>query len=78
MRPLLRVGWWRLPSVAARALARTAGVRRPPVRWRKLAGPYFGNAVATLRHEGRTAEVTIEGTRPDGTLHTVARRTLTG
>ncbi|MEE6260920.1 alkaline phosphatase D family protein [Plantactinospora sonchi] len=77
MRPLLRIGWWRGPSVAARALARTAGVRRPPVRWRKLDGPYFGNAVSTLCHENRTAEVTIEGTRSDGTLHTVARRTLT-
>ncbi|GAA3726179.1 alkaline phosphatase D family protein [Plantactinospora mayteni] len=77
MRPLLRLGWWRGPSVAARALARTAGIKRPPVRWRKLDGPYFGNAVSTLQHQGRTAEVTIEGTTPDGTLHTVARRTLT-
>jgi hypothetical protein len=77
MRPLLRLGWWRGPSVLARALARAAGVRRPPVRWRKLDGPYFGNAVSTLRHESRFAEVTIEGTAPDGTLRTVARRTLT-
>ncbi|MDW5324045.1 alkaline phosphatase D family protein [Plantactinospora sp. KLBMP9567] len=77
MRPLLRLGWWRGPSVVARALARAAGVRRPPVHWRKLDGPYFGNAVSTLRHESRSAEVTIEGTAPDGTLRTVARRTLT-
>ncbi|MBE1487808.1 alkaline phosphatase D family protein [Plantactinospora soyae] len=78
MRPLLRLGWWRGPSVAARALARTAGVRRPSVRWRRLDGPYFGNAVSTLRHDGRSAEVTIEGTSAEGTLHTVARRSLTG
>jgi hypothetical protein len=76
MRPLLWIGWWWLPSVVARLVARTAGVRRPPVRWRRLAGPYFGNAVGTLRHEGRTAEVTIEGTRPDGSLVTVARHRL--
>jgi hypothetical protein len=78
MRPLLRVGWWRGPTAATRALARAAGVRRPPVRWRRLDGPYFGNAVSTLRHDGRSAEVRIEGTSAEGTLHTVARRSLTG
>ncbi|WP_422770871.1 alkaline phosphatase D family protein [Plantactinospora sp. WMMC1484] len=77
MRPLLRLGWWRGPTVAAWTLARTAGIRRPPVRWRKLDGPYFGNAVSTLRHDGRSAEVTIEGTAPDGSLRAVAQRTLT-
>jgi hypothetical protein len=47
------------------------------VRWRKLAGPYFGNAVATLTHRGRSAEVLIEGTTADGHLRTVAQRRLT-
>ena len=42
------------------------GVRRPAVRWRKAAGPYFGNAVGTLLHRGRAAEVVIEGTTKDG------------
>ncbi|MFY1690698.1 alkaline phosphatase D family protein [Plantactinospora sp. WMMB782] len=78
MRPLLRLGWWHGPSVAARLLARSAGVHHPPVRWRKLDGPYFGNAISTLRHAGRAAEVTIEGTAPNGSLRTVARRSLTG
>ncbi|GIJ76993.1 PhoD-like phosphatase [Micromonospora phaseoli] len=77
MRPLMRLGWARGPAGATRALARTAGVRRPLVRWRKLAGPYFGNAVATLTHAGRTAEVTIEGTTSDGHLREVARHRLT-
>lgn len=77
MRPLLRLGWWRVPSAAARALARCAGLRRPVVYWRRLAGPYFGNAVATLTHTGRAAEVTIEGTTRDGGLRVVARRRLT-
>ncbi|MEV1145027.1 alkaline phosphatase D family protein [Micromonospora sp. NPDC049799] len=77
IRPLMRMGWSAGPSGATRALARAAGVRRSPVRWRKLAGPYFGNAVATLTHSGRTAEVTMEGTTADGHLRPVMRRRLT-
>ena len=72
MRPLLRLGWLRAPATAAAALARLAGVPTPPVRWRRLAGPYFGNAVSTLVHRGRAARVTIEGTTKDGELRTVA------
>ncbi|MGC5329550.1 alkaline phosphatase D family protein [Micromonospora sp. DT62] len=77
MRPLMKLGWSSGPSGATRALARTAGVRRPPLRWKRLAGPYFGNAVATLVHAGRTAEVTIEGTTSDGHLREVMRQRLT-
>jgi hypothetical protein len=77
MRPLMALGWSPGPAAATRALARSAGVRRPGVRWRKLAGPYFGNAVATLTHRGRSAEVMIEGTTSDGRLRTVAQRRLT-
>ncbi|SCL33893.1 PhoD-like phosphatase [Micromonospora pallida] len=77
MRPLMRLGWSAGPSAAVRALARSAGVRRPTVRWRKLDGPYFGNAVGTLLHRERQAEVTIEGTTSDGRLRTVAHRQLT-
>lgn len=76
MRPLMKLGWNPGPAGAARALARSAGVRRPLVRWKKLAGPYFGNAVATLTHQGRTADVVIEGTTSDGDLRTVARQRL--
>lgn len=76
MRPLLRLGWSPVAAGAARLLARTAGVPRPSVRWRKLAGPYFGNAVATLTHHGRSAEVVIEGTTGDGHLRRVAHRRL--
>ncbi|TCB96149.1 alkaline phosphatase family protein [Micromonospora zingiberis] len=77
MRPLMRLGWARGPAQATRALARTAGVPRPLVKWRKLAGPYFGNAVATLTHANRTAEVVIEGTTSDGHLRQVAHHHLT-
>jgi len=77
MRPLMRLGWWSGPSALTRALARSAGLRRPILRWRKLAGPYFGNAVATLTHAGRAAEVKFEGTTKAGDLRVVARQRLT-
>jgi PhoD-like phosphatase len=77
MRPLMRLGWWRGPSEAVRGLARTAGLRRPVVRWRKKTGPYFGNAVSTLELVGRAAAVTIEGTDKDGGLNTIASVQLT-
>src|SRR6476620_4995670 len=76
MRPLIKLCWNPGLALAARALARSAGVRRPTVRWKKLAGPYFGNAVATLEHRGRGAEVVIEGTTSDGHLREVARQRL--
>ncbi|MEU5904985.1 alkaline phosphatase D family protein [Micromonospora sp. NPDC047467] len=76
IRPLMRLGWSSGPAGATRALARSAGVRRPGVRWRKLAGPYFGNAVGTLTHQGRRAEVTIEGTTDEGHLRPVMNRRL--
>ncbi|MEU5561877.1 alkaline phosphatase D family protein [Micromonospora musae] len=77
MRPLMRLGWSPGPAGATWALARSAGVRSPGLRWRKLAGPYFGNAIATLVHRGRDAEVTIEGTTSDGHLRQVMRQRLT-
>ncbi|MFV2017095.1 alkaline phosphatase D family protein [Micromonospora sp. LOL_023] len=77
MRPLMRLGWWRGPAAMVRALARTAGLPAPSVRWRKLDGPYFGNAVSTLVHDGASAEVVLEGTTKEGQLRTVASRRLT-
>ncbi|BCB82187.1 alkaline phosphatase D family protein [Phytohabitans flavus] len=72
MRPVLRLGWWKGPAAAARVLARTAKVAPPSVRWQRLAGPYFGNAVSTLVHQGRSARVLIEGTTTSGDLREVA------
>jgi hypothetical protein len=72
-RPLMSLGWFRFPSSLTRALARSVGLGRPMVRWRKLAGPYYGNAISTLVLRGRRAEVTIEGTTRDGDLRAVAR-----
>ena len=63
-------------SRAGRALGRAARVRPAPLTWTKLAGPYFGTAVGTLVHNGRSAHVLIEGTTPAGDLKVVARQVL--
>jgi hypothetical protein len=77
MRPALRLGWGRSAAAGARALARSAGLPRPGVRWRKLTGPYFGNAVGSLVHTGKSARVLIEGTTTGGELRPVGKVTLT-
>lgn len=53
--PLFRLGW-------SRTLAALLGKRslRPPVTWRKTAGPYMTNALATIRINGRKAVVELE------------------
>ena len=78
MRPIMRFGWSRLAARCMRRLARSTGAPEPSFSWRRLAGPYFGNAVSTLRHHGGAAEMTIEGTDPDGHLFEVATVSLTG
>jgi PhoD-like phosphatase len=76
IRPLMRFGWSRAGARATRRLARAAGIPPPRLRWRRVAGPYFGNALGTLRLDGRRAEVTIEGTAKSGRLFPVATVTL--
>jgi hypothetical protein len=78
MRPIMRFSWSRLAARFARRRAAAAGVPEPSFHWRRLAGPYFGNAVCVLRHRADTAEMTIEGTDADGNLFEVAAVSLTG
>ncbi|WP_433369208.1 alkaline phosphatase D family protein [Actinoplanes sp. CA-142083] len=75
MRPLMRFSWSRLAARGVRGLARSAGVARPAWSWKRLAGPYFGNAVSTLELTGPTATVTVEGTTKEGDLFSVAEVT---
>lgn len=77
MRPFMQIAWSRVAARVARLLARSAGVARPSFGWSRLSGPYFGNAVSTLRHEGRRAHVTVEGTSTAGDLETVVALPLT-
>jgi hypothetical protein len=57
-----RLGWSRGAGRFARRLAALAGTPAPSAHWELAAGPFFGNAVSTLIHQGREAYALIEGT----------------
>ena len=60
--------------LAARGLARLAGVRRPSIDWRiDKRGPWFDNQIATITIEGRRATLVLEKTVPDGDGLTLER-----
>jgi hypothetical protein len=40
-------------------------VPETPVSWRKTAGPYYGNSLATLELDGRAARLQLELVRTD-------------
>jgi hypothetical protein len=61
MRWAFRLAWSRAAERSTRlVLGRFASVPRPHLHWHRTAGPFFGNAVATLRFEGRAASLTLE------------------
>ncbi|MGH3761158.1 alkaline phosphatase D family protein [Actinophytocola sp.] len=61
MRPLFTIAWWRPVAAIWRWLAhRSPHIDPMPVEWTKVSGPYYGNAIATLRTTGRSAEVVVE------------------
>jgi len=60
-RQAIRLGQSRPFGAAMRALAASAGVDEPSVRWRMVGdGPWFDNQVATLRIDGRAIEMRLE------------------
>jgi hypothetical protein len=77
MKPAMRFSWSRVAAAIGRGIAKAAGLPPPVVTWSRLAGPVYKNAVSELRHDGRDAVVTIEGTEPDKQLHRVVRVRLT-
>lgn len=62
-RLVLRSALSRPMQMLTRALARSAGVREPPVRWRFPEPPTFDNQIATLTLDGPGAHLLIEKTR---------------
>jgi hypothetical protein len=61
MKVAFRVSWTRLAEHVTRfLLTRVAKLPHQPLRWSRLAGPYYGNEIATLVLEGRSAVVCIE------------------
>jgi hypothetical protein len=78
-RRVLRFAGSRPGRAIGRALARSARVEDPGLRWRIIDGPYFDNQVATLRIRGRALEVDIDKTMagdPQPELERVIRRRL--
>jgi hypothetical protein len=64
-RQVIRAGFSRPFTAAARGLARLSGAPDPGIRWRLLEGPYFDNQVATLRLDGRKAIARLDKTVAD-------------
>jgi hypothetical protein len=80
-RRLVELGDSRGGVLAARALARLAGVSPEPIRWRLVEGPYYDNQVATLAIDRRAATLKLERTVGDPEtdhreLHTSFERSL--
>ncbi|MGW3458752.1 alkaline phosphatase D family protein [Streptomyces olivaceoviridis] len=78
MRIGFRVGWSAPARVLGRLLARHGRTPRPPVRWRKRGGPWFGNQLMTLTLSGRSAHLRLESTGKEARLDTVHETSLTG
>ncbi|HEY4991034.1 MAG TPA: alkaline phosphatase D family protein [Nakamurella sp.] len=60
-----RAAWSRLAEHSTRVVLGVIGkVPAPIVEWVRLAGPYFGNDLMTLRLAGRSAELVLEQAGP--------------
>jgi hypothetical protein len=55
-----RFGWSAVARALGRSFARHARSPRPPVKWRKTGGPWFGNQLMTLTLSGRSARLRLE------------------
>jgi hypothetical protein len=61
----IRMLWSRPAALVTRGLARLAGVKPPPARWRFLSGPTFDNSIAVLDLDERAASVAIRRSAPE-------------
>ncbi|MBA3905437.1 MAG: alkaline phosphatase family protein [Pseudonocardiales bacterium] len=77
VKPGFRLAWSRGARALTTRWARRAGAPPTPVTWERLAGPLFGNTLATLEIEGRAARVLFEQPVTSGTLVVRARLELT-
>ena len=68
MKVAFRVSWSRAAEKTTRFLLdQVARLPHQPLDWSKLAGPFYGNEIATLTLHGRAAELVIERARVDDT-----------
>jgi hypothetical protein len=66
MQVAFRVAWSRAAERVMRfLLGRVSRMPPQPLSWTRLAGPYYGNEIASLTLDGRSARVVIERARVD-------------
>ncbi|MBK5218755.1 MAG: alkaline phosphatase family protein [Thermoleophilia bacterium] len=63
-RRVIKAGFSRPFAALTRALGRAAGAPDPGLRWRLTDGPFFDNQVATIRIDGRQAQMKLDKTVP--------------
>ena len=73
VKPAFTLGWTRPAAALARWWARRRGVPPLPLSWANTCGPLFGNTIATLQVDGRSAEVLFEQPRGPVVLDEVGR-----
>ncbi|MFE9385640.1 alkaline phosphatase D family protein [Streptomyces sp. NPDC007025] len=83
MRSGFRFGWSRAGRRLGQALERHARTEKPPFRWRRTGGPWFGNMLMTLTLHGRDASYALHQARPatsapDGTPRSGLERVFAG
>jgi hypothetical protein len=79
MRAMFRTFWSSPVARLTQLLIRHDPIRRPPLSWRTIGGPFFGNAISTLVLDGRTARIVMESSRsatPTQPLETVLAQDL--
>ena len=77
VKPGFRLGWSRFARRLTESWSERAGAPPKTVDWERLAGPLFGNTIATLDITGRHAEVIFEQPTTAATLAERARLDLT-
>ncbi|MFI9820840.1 alkaline phosphatase D family protein [Streptomyces sp. NPDC052013] len=61
-----RFGWSAPARLLGRLFARHGDCGRPPVKWRRTGGPWFGNQLMTLTTRGRSAVLRLEHAEKKG------------
>jgi phosphodiesterase/alkaline phosphatase D-like protein len=77
IRPGFRLSWSRVMRALTGKWAQRVGAPPKPLSWERIAGPLFGNTIATLDIDGARAEVFFEQPRSAATLAERARVELT-
>jgi len=73
LKPVFTLSWTRAAATLARWWARLHGVPALPLSWANTHGPLFGNTIATIRVDGRSAEVLFEQPRARDALDELGR-----